>query len=150
MANDNSARILKANERSLLPFLEKTIAYCVKVLGVVLVLVIVASIIDTIYVFYDKILTSQPIGIIGYEGILAVLGAALLALICIEIFANIALYLKEEKSHVKLVVATAVIAVSRKVIILDYSAIEASYIYATGALVIATALAYWLVNYKTA
>lgn len=128
----------------------KTVLFNIKALSVIMLLLIVASLIDVVYVFYAKIRDSQPLGVLGYEGVLAVLGSALIVLICVEIYNNITLYLtKDNKSHVKLVLATALIAVSRKVIILDYSTTEPAYLYATGALVVATGIAYWLVASKT-
>ncbi|MGL1835036.1 phosphate-starvation-inducible PsiE family protein [Rhodocyclaceae bacterium SMB388] len=47
--------------------------------------------------------------------------AFLAVLIAIEIFANITLYLRDEVIHVKLVIATALMAIARKVIVLDFS-----------------------------
>jgi uncharacterized membrane protein (DUF373 family) len=41
--------------------------------------------------------------------------------------------------------ATALMAISRKVIILDFKVVEPEYIFATAALVFATSIGYWLV-----
>lgn len=149
MSDGDANKYLKGDDKPFVPFLQKIIFYSVKLLAILMVLLILASIIDVTYIFYEKILKSDPKGVLGYEGILSVLGAVLIVLICIEIFNNIILYFKDDRSHVKLVLATALIAVSRKVIILDYTAIDATYIYATGAIILATAIAYWLVSYKT-
>ena len=66
-------------------------------------------------------------------------------LIAIEIFVNIVSYLRDDVIHVRIVLATALMAIARKVIILDYSTTGPQYIYATAAVVAAMALAYWLV-----
>ena len=66
-------------------------------------------------------------------------------LIAIEIFVNIVSYLRDDVIHVRIVLATALMAIARKVIILDYSTTARRYIYATAAVVAAMALAYWLV-----
>jgi uncharacterized membrane protein (DUF373 family) len=50
--------------------------------------------------------------------------------------------------HVQLVVATALTAVARKVIVLEYSVATAPLIYAMAALVMAVAIAYWVANRK--
>jgi uncharacterized membrane protein (DUF373 family) len=75
-----------------------------------------------------------------------VFGAFLAVLIAIEIFMNITLYLRDDVVHVRLVVATALIAIARKVIILDFEKIEPLYIFATPAVVLALGIVYWLMG----
>jgi uncharacterized membrane protein (DUF373 family) len=76
-----------------------------------------------------------------------VFAAFLAVLIAIEIFANITLYLRDDVIHVKLVVATALMAIARKVIVLDLSILEPSYLYAIAAIVIALGITYWLLSF---
>jgi len=146
--NEMEQHVIEKGE-SLVRFLKKNVVYGILILAVLMILLVFISIIDVAYIFYDTIVTSTPMGILGTEGLLTILGAFIAVLIAIEIFNNIILYLKDDKTHVKLVLATALIAISRKVIILDYHNMEPSYIYATAAVIFATALAYWLVANKT-
>ena len=62
--------------------------------------------------------------------IFAVFASFLAVLIAIEIFANITLYLRDDVIHVKLVIATALMAIARKVIVLDFTALAAEYVLA--------------------
>ncbi|MHB8764661.1 MAG: phosphate-starvation-inducible PsiE family protein [Deferrisomatales bacterium] len=80
--------------------------------------------------------------------ILAIFGAFMAVLIAIEIFINITLYLREDVIHVKLVVATALMAIARKVIVFDYKSVEAEYVWATAAVVLTLGVTYWLVATK--
>ncbi len=48
-----------------------------------------------------------------------------------------------------LVLATALMAIARKVIVLDYQTLEPEYIWATAAVVFALSIGYWLVTKKT-
>jgi uncharacterized membrane protein (DUF373 family) len=66
-------------------------------------------------------------------------------LIAIEIFVNIVLYLRQDVIYVKLVIATALMAVARKVIILDFADTSAMEALALGAVLLATSVAYWIV-----
>ena len=77
--------------------------------------------------------------------ILATFGAFMAVLIAIEIFINITVYLRDDIIHVKIVMATALMAIARKVIILDFSVVTPDYILATAALVFAMGIGYWLV-----
>lgn len=124
------------------------IRYCIKFLAILMVGVIIACIVDVVYILYDNIFLNHPIGFFHVDGILSILGAFIAVLITIEVFNNIVIYLHKETLHVKLVLSTALIAVARKVIILDYVTIAAEHIYAIAAMVVATALAYWIVSRK--
>jgi uncharacterized membrane protein (DUF373 family) len=66
-------------------------------------------------------------------------------LIAIEIFINITIYLRDDVIHVKIVMATALMAIARKVIILDYNQISPDYIWATAGVVVAMSIGYYLV-----
>jgi uncharacterized membrane protein (DUF373 family) len=66
-------------------------------------------------------------------------------LIAIEIFINITIYLRDDVIHVKIVMATALMAIARKVIILDYTQITPDYVWATAGVVVAMSIGYYLV-----
>jgi len=133
----------------LLAVLHKIILYSVKLLAVMMIMVILASIVDVGFILYDKIIFTRPVGVLHIENIVTVLGAFLAVLIAIEIYHNIIVYLKEDTVHLKLVLSTALIAIARKVIVLDYSIIPPQTMYAVAALVMATGIAYWIVSYKS-
>jgi uncharacterized membrane protein (DUF373 family) len=44
------------------------------------------------------------------------------------------------------VIATALMAIARKVIIFDYNEVEASYIFGTALVVLALGITYWLIS----
>ncbi len=96
-------------------FLHKIIRGAVKVLAVLMVTVIVWGIGDVIYVLYQRFM-EPPFLLLSIGDILATFGAFLAVLIAVEIFINITLYLKTNVIPVRLVVATALMAISRKVI----------------------------------
>jgi uncharacterized membrane protein (DUF373 family) len=58
------------------------------------------------------------------------------------------MYLRDDVIHVKLVMATALMAIARKVIIFDYDKLDPGYIYATGAVILALSVGYLLVAQK--
>lgn len=91
-------------------------------------------------------LPALPRFILIMGDVLATFGALTLVLIAIEIFKNIILYLRDDVIHVKIVLATALMAVVRKVIIIYYYALDFMYVFATGLVLIATAIAYYFVH----
>ena len=128
-------------------FLHKIIRIAVKVLAVLMVAVIVWGIGDVVYVLYQR-LVEPPFLLLSISDILATFGAFLAVLIAIEIFINITLYLKTNVIPVRLVVATALMAISRKVIIFDFDKITPQYITGTAAVVLALGITYWLITRK--
>jgi len=129
-------------------FLHRIIRIAVKILAILMVLVIVWGIGDVVYVLYQR-LTEPPFLLLQINDILATFGAFLAVLIAIEIFINISMYLSTNVIPVRLVIATALMAIARKVIIFDYETITPPFIYGTAAVVLALGLTYWLITKRT-
>lgn len=125
--------------------LNKIIRQVVRVLAVLMVLIIIWGILDVGWVLYQR-LKEPPYFLLNISDILATFGAFLAVLIAIEIFLNITLYLRDDIIHVQLVVATALMAIARKVIVFDFKTLDHQYVYATAAVVVALGAAYWLVS----
>ncbi len=136
------------SEDAFMDFLHKIIRVAVKVLAVLMVVVIVWGIGDVIYVLYQRLI-APPFLLLSIGDILATFGAFLAVLIAIEIFINITLYLKTDVIPVRIVVATALMAISRKVIIFYFEKITPQFILATAAVVMALGITYWLISRKS-
>lgn len=131
-----------------LEIMHQAILMCIRVLAVLMVVVIFIGTIDVLYTVYDNILIQQPFGFFHVESIIHILGAFLAVLIAIEIYTNVTIYLTKDSINLKLVLSTALIAIARKVIVLDYKTTSPEYIYATAAIILAAAATYWVVTYK--
>lgn len=129
-------------------FLHRIIRLAVKILAILMVIVIVWGIGDVIYVLYQR-LAEPPFLLLQINDLLATFGAFLAVLIAIEIFINISLYLSSNVIPVRLVIATALMAIARKVIIFDFETITPPFIYGTAAVVLALGVTYWLITKKT-
>lgn len=133
------------SDSSLISRLQALIRLAVKALAVLMTFVILWGILDVVYMLYLR-LTTPPYFLLSIHDILATFGAFMAVLIAIEIFANISMYLERNMIHTRLVLATAIMAAARKVIVLDFSEIEPEYIWAIGAVILALGGCYWLVN----
>jgi len=129
---------------SMLVVLRKVIHLSVRVLAIAMTAVIVWGVIDVFYVLYERLMM-PPRFLLEITDILATFGAFMAVLIAIEIFVNITIYLRDDIIHVKIVLATALMAVARKVIILDFYDTDTMEIFALAALVVAMSVGYWLV-----
>lgn len=124
--------------------LQAVINWAVRGLAILMTLVIVMGVVDVVWVLYQKLIT-PPLMLLQISDILATFGAFMAVLIAIEIFVNITIYLREDVIHIKIVMATALMAVARKVIILDVEQTEPSYLWGLASVVLAMSIGYWLV-----
>lgn len=131
----------------LIRFLHRIIRQVVRLLAILMVFVILWGIGDIFLVLYQR-LNAPPFLLLKIDDLLATFGAFLAVLIAIEIFLNITLYLRDDVIHVKLVIATALMAIARKVIVFDYNTLDPCYVWATAALLLALGITYWLISRK--
>jgi len=138
-----SDRLGRLGKDPVLEFLFKIITFTVKCLAALMTLVIVWGLIDVIAIIYESV-SSPPYFLLHGEEIVNTFGSFMSVLIAIEIFINIALYLRHEVIHVRLVLGTALIAIARKAIVMDFKELSPQYIFGIAAVILATGLAYWL------
>ncbi len=131
----------------LLDHLHKMIKFGVRILAILMVLIIFWGIGDVVWVMVQRLKTS-PVMILKISDILYIFGAFLAVLIAIEIYENIVMYLRQDLIHVQLVVATALMAIARKVIVFDFKELKPEYIWATAAVILALGVTYWLISRK--
>ncbi|MDB6081878.1 MAG: conserved putative rane protein [Chlamydiia bacterium] len=136
-----------AKQDKLTSFLLQVVVYSVKALAILMTLVILWSVIDVANILY-QLCREEPFLLLGKEHLLLVFGSFLTVLIAIEIFLNIVIYLNKNMFHVPLVVATAVTAVARKIIVLDYTNTNPLVVCGIAATILATGVTYWLVAHR--
>jgi uncharacterized membrane protein (DUF373 family) len=118
---------METNE-PLIKKLQVIIHWSVRALAILMVFVIVMGVVDVAWTLYQKLVTPPDYYILTISDMLATFGAFMAVLIAIEIFINITVYLREDVIHVKIVMATALRAIARKVIILDLDRTEPEYL----------------------
>jgi len=129
----------------LISFLNKLIKVAVKVLAILMVLVIFLGVGDVVYVLYNNLI-EPPHMLLTIREIFKTFAAFLIVLIAIEIYQNIVLYLRTDIIPIKLVIATALMAVARKVIIIDLTELTPMYVFAIAATVLALGITYFLIG----
>jgi len=135
------------HEDALLAFLHKAIKFAVKILSILMVIVIFWGVADVIYVLYHNLL-EEPFMLLNISDIFKTFAAFLAVLIAIEIYQNLVLYLRTDVLPIKLVIATALMAIARKVIIIDFKDLSPNYVFATAALVLSLGITYYLISKK--
>jgi len=136
--------MIEKGSEPLIDRLQWVIHWTVRLLAVMMVFVIVMGAIDVGWTIYKK-LVSPPNFILTIADMLATFGAFMAVLIAVEIFINITVYLREDVIHVKIVMATALMAIARKVIVLDLKETEPVYLFGIATVIFSTSIGYWLV-----
>jgi uncharacterized membrane protein (DUF373 family) len=88
------------------------------ILMIMLVAVLIAAMLDLAWLLFESLWITTPYILNSHE-MITVLGAFLLVLIGVELLDTIKAYFHENAIHVEIVVLLAIIAVARKVILID-------------------------------
>ena len=88
------------------------------VIIVMLLVVLVGAMFELLQLMKKYLFDDSPLVLVSSE-VIGLLGAFLLVLIVVELLDTIKAYFKENKIHVEIVILLAIIAVARKVLLLD-------------------------------
>ncbi|MBN1482737.1 phosphate-starvation-inducible E-like protein [candidate division KSB1 bacterium] len=125
--------------------LTKKVETAVVIVLLLLMLITVAiSAIELAIIMYHEFM-SPPKFMFGLQDLLEVLGFFLMVLIALELLATIRAYL-EHRFHLEVVVVVAMIAIARKIIILDYKQTTPETLYGMGAVILALSVGFYLVK----
>ncbi|MBN2258887.1 MAG: phosphate-starvation-inducible PsiE family protein [Anaerolineaceae bacterium] len=126
--------------KKVMDWFERAIVNILIVLMMVIILLAVASLVNILIT--DAI--RQPVSTLDSGHLLEYFGYILLALIGVELLDTIHAYLMEHVIHVEIVLEVALIAVARKIIILDIKVVAAETLLGIAALVAALAISFYL------
>lgn len=128
---------------SVLAFMHRILRIAAYVLAITMLIVILEGVVSVVR---TVVLNMSQAPYLIIPDIVKTFSAFLAVLIAYEIFANITLYIRSDVFPVKLVIATALMAVARKVIVLDLNELTALDVLGLGGLVLGLGVAYWLVS----
>lgn len=119
-----------------------------KVLAIGMLIVIAIALID-LAILLAKELFAEPLGFFN-NTLIELFGLFLNILIALEILANIRAYLEKNVIQVELVIVTSLIAVSRKLIILDLTRTNGTQLIGLAIAVFALSVSYWIIRRSNA
>jgi uncharacterized membrane protein (DUF373 family) len=124
-------------------FLKKFEHIIVLSLILMMVIVVVLTTVELGWIIIRDIIT-PPIILLEINELLEIFGFFLLVLIGIELLETIKAYLMTSVVHVEIVLEVALIAIARKVIILDIGEYDSLTLVGVAALISAVSLAFWV------
>ena len=134
----------------MLPFIKSFEKIIVRILVVLMSFVLLLSTVELAWVIIKDIIT-PPILILEIDELLEIFGLFMLVLIGIELLDTIAkTYMAESVDHAQIVMAVAIIAIARKVIILDVKDLSGLALVGIAAIILALSIGYYLIKKKDA
>lgn len=126
-------------------FLKKFEQVVINSLIVMMILVVSLSIIELAWIILRDVMT-PPYFILEIDQLLELFGVFLLVLIGFELLDTIKAYLEEKVIHMEIVLEVSLLALARKVIILDFEEYGGVEVLALAALILAVAAAFFAVK----
>ena len=133
-----------SKDQSFLNLISSMEGFISKILSIAMLLVILFAIFD-LGIFLIRSLFSEPWGFFNTT-LIEIFGLFLNILIALELLENITAYLKEHVIQVQLVIVTSLIAVARKLIILDLEKTSGTQLIGLAIAVVALSISYWLIR----
>jgi len=112
---------------------------------VMMMLAVFLSTIDLLFILITEIL-KPPKYMLGVENLLEIFGFFMMILIGLELLESIRAYLSDESLHVEVVFLVAMIAIARKVIILELKDLEPLVLIGIASIILALSLGYYFVK----
>ncbi|MEO1760506.1 MAG: phosphate-starvation-inducible PsiE family protein [Cyanobacteria bacterium J06629_18] len=117
-----------------------------KLLSIAMIVLILIAIADLLIFIVNKLLAWNFNEASFNKNLFTAFGLFLNILIALEILENITAYLRKSVIHVELVIATSLIAVARKIIILDLKNTEGLKVIGLGIAVLSLSISYWIIR----
>ncbi len=111
-----------------------------------LMVLTVALVTIELAVLLVKDIAAHPRHLLGIDELLDIFGMFLLVLLGLELLETIKAYLIEHAIHVEVVMVVALIAISRKVVILDVKQMQALTLFAVGTIILTLSVGYYLIS----
>lgn len=121
-------------------------AIIVSLIGIMSILLLLSTIELGYTVFKAIVSDNEDKLIIDLDNLLNVFGVFMLVLIGIELLDTIKVYFKENVIHVEVVMLVALIAIARKVIVLDFELYSGLEIIGMGVVIISVSAGYYLIK----
>lgn len=122
--------------------IERAVVLC---LLAMMLLTLIISTVELGIIIYEQIV-APPFLLLNIDNLLEIFGFFLMVVIGLELFETIKIYLEENTVHVEVVMLVAVVAVSRKIIIIDYKETEPMMNFSIAALVITLCTGYFMLK----
>jgi len=129
----------------MIKYVTKFEKFIIMALMLMMAVAVLVSTIELGYILVKDIITPPPV-LLQLDQLLEIFGLFLLVLIGFELLETIKTYIEENAVRVEVVLVVAMIAIARKIIILDVKTMPSLTLIAIGFIIIALAIGYYLIK----
>ncbi len=133
-----------SKDEHFLVLIKKIENFVSKILSLALIIVILVAVYDLGVVLVEELFTPAQGFLV--RNLINIFGLFLNVLIALEILENITAYLKKHAIQIELVIVTSIIAVARKIIILDFDKTSGVDLIGLAIAVFSLAVSYWIIR----
>ncbi len=126
-------------------FLKKFERFIIMSLIIMMVIIVILSTIELCWIIIQDIV-SQPVFLLEIDELMEIFGFFLLVLIGIELLETIKAYLIQGVVHVEIVLEVALIAIARKIIILDIAKYDGLKLLSLATLILTVSIGFFIVK----
>ena len=119
--------------------------FIVLALLILMMIALLASTIELAIILVEQLL-APPMLLLDIKEMLTVFGFLLMVLIGLELVESIKIYLEQDVFRVEVVILVSIIAVTRKIIIIDYDSVSYQMVLSLAALMVALSAGFFLVK----
>jgi len=128
-------------------YLEKIESVIIVSLLIMMVSVVFLSTVELGWIIIKDTIT-PPVLLLNINELLDIFGMFLLVLIGVELLETVKMYLTKKTVHVEVVFTVAMIAIARKVVILDIKKVPSLTLIGIAAIIVALSVGYYLLTVK--
>ena len=125
-----------------IPVFEKIV---IMILVIMMILVLIVSLVQLGYTIFDYI-SDEPFHLLNDKVMMGLFGSILMVLIGIELLDTVKMYLKEDVVRVEIIILVAIIALAKKIIVMDFKSYDYLGMIGLAAVLITLAVAYYLIK----
>jgi uncharacterized membrane protein (DUF373 family) len=126
-----------------IPVFEKIV---IAILVFMMIVVLIVSLVQLAYTIFDYI-SDEPFHLLNDRVMMGLFGSILTVLIGIELLDTVKMYLKEDVVRVEIILLVAIIALAKKIIVMDFKGFDSLSMLGLAALLITLAAAYYLIKH---
>lgn len=125
--------------------LERFERFIVLALMAFMMIAVLVATIEVGVILWQQMMT-PPVMLLNVKEMMEVFGFILMVVIGLELLETIKAYLDKKVIHVEVVLLVALVAVARKIIILDYKDVDPQMLYAVAVMVISLSAGFFIVR----
>jgi uncharacterized membrane protein (DUF373 family) len=127
-----------------IPVFEKIV---IIILVIMMILVLIVSLVQLGYTIFDY-MSGEPFHLLNDKVMMGLFGSILMVLIGIELLDTVKMYLKEDVVRVEIIILVAIIALAKKIIVMDFKSYDYMGMLGLAALLTTLAVAYYLIKHS--